>query len=623
MNRPSCGAEHEKIELSGGRRFSWCRRSIWGMPHSRFAVPSAFLLAIAMGISLFYLASCRSRSAGGPSLGEGAEVDSTAAGVAAAAYLIPDREEIQKRFGICLPDSGIVPLEVTLRNDTERTLVIHTSHGLAAPEPLHGLALDAGEAEYIPIEPVDVLAVLLGKEGKIGYRRPGIFDAVIGVAVPPALFYYGHRELTVGRRYRSIFKHSIFEATKGGATRPLHIEAGEEIKGYLFFYLQPELNPYILEEETAGVDSARAAALGLTIRPCAERSFDTLSGVEGLNDAAAAYPVGGGDAAARLAEGENHAANWRDGILFALPTGGKWRGGGLLVGRVEEILLRGASVMSEVSGKISSSARMAGAAAAGTHAACAVNFKATSSVYIVDISGPPEVLGQIDLDRKTRRIILTEEGLLVATNDGRCRYLSMDGLDERRDIKLGRHLRDLFLDGDRLYVMEKEELSIYTAVPSDPLRLIESRPIPEADRRFVGIRDDMLYILHGAGNAGWDTLVVYHQGSFEELARTVLPAEVRFADASGGELLLQLDGGLLLRIRFDGAPREFEAEVIGHLPFEAALIERTADGYTVLGRDGSLAADDIVPPLLPEYVSTVPAAQKPPEVTPRRSRAGR
>jgi hypothetical protein len=596
------------------------------MTHSRFAIPSAFLLALAMCLSLFYLVSCRSRSAGGPSLGEAAEADSTAAGVAVTAYLIPDREEIEERFGLCLPDSGIVPIEVTLLNETEHPLVIHTSHGLAAPEPFNGLTLDTGDAEYIPIEPIDVLAVLIGGRRAIGYRRPGIFDAVIGVAVPPALFYYGHRELTVGRRYRSIFKHSIYNETKGGTIRPILVEPGEEATGVLFFYLPPDVNPYHMGEEIADVDSARIAGLGLTVRPSAVRSLDTLSGVEGWNDVAAAFPtdqVGGEDVSVHLAEGEPHTINGRDGILFALPAGGKWRGGSMLAGRKAEILRRGASVMSEVSGKISSSARIAGVAVAGTHAACAVDFKATSSVYIVDISSTPALLGEIDLDRKTRRIILTEEGLLVATDDGRCRYLSIDGLDERRDVKLGRHLRDLFLFGDRLFVMQKEELSIYSAAPPNPLVLYERRPIPEADRRFAGIQEDLIYILHGAGNGRRDTLAVYERESFEELARMVLPAEVWFTDTDGENLLLQLDGGLVLRMLFEKGHREFKAEVVGHIPFEIALIERTGNGYTVLGKDGTLVTGDIVPPLLPEYVSTAPVAQKPSEVTPRRSRVGR
>ena len=196
-------------------------------------------------------------------------------------------------------------------------------------------------------------------------------------------------------------------------------------------------------------------------------------------------------------------------------------------------------------------------------------------------------------------------------------------MKERRNVKIGRHMRDLILDGDRLLVMEDEELSIYGAAPTDPLVLYEQRPIPEADRRFVGIRDDMLYILHGAKRAARDTLVVYHKGSFLELTRMVLPAAVRFADIRHGVLSLQLDGGLLLGVLYHGETRGFEAGVIGHVPFDAALIEREGDGYTVLGRDGRLAAEDIVPSLSKDLVTAVPVVPKPPEVTPRRSRVGR
>jgi len=602
------------------------------IPPSRSAVTRAILLVMALSVCVFMFSSCRSRSTGGAALGAEADRDSTApaegaaahmdssapvdtasGGVRVTAYLITDRKEIEERFGMFLPDSGIVPLEVTLHNETDRPLVIHTSHGLAAPEPFHGLTLAAGGSEYIPVEPLDVLAVLLGKRGEIRYRRPGIFDAVIGIAVPPALFYYGYRELTVGRRYRSIFKHSIYEGTKGGAVRPLRMEGGEEIKGCLFFYLTPDLNPYTAGDGEACVDSSRAASLDLTVRPCAERSFDTLSGVDEWNDAAVAYPPAAESAEARR----------RGAVVFALPAGGKWRGGGLLAGRVEEVLRRGGDAMNEVSGAVSSSARIAGTAAAGAHAACAINFKATSSVYVVDLSGTPALLGEIDLDRKIERIFLTGDVLIVATSDGRCRYVPLDGMKERRDVKIGRHLRDLVLDGDRLLVMEEKELSLYSAAPRDPLALYERRPLEKADRRFAGVRDGMIYVLHGAGDAGRDTLAVYHNGSFLELARLVLPAGARFADVGIRDIHLQLDGGLLLRVLFHGTTREFETEVIGHLPFDAALVERTEGGYTVLGRDGSLAAGDIIPSLLSDLVTAVPVVPKPPEVTPRRSRAGR
>ncbi len=615
MNKPYRGSGCNENGQNAAGILSW-RRVAAVLPTRGFTLPFALLAAIALCVSLLVLASCRSKSAGGPSLGGEAVADSAVSGVSVTAYLIPDREEIEERFGLCLPDSGIVPIEVTIRNETDHPLVIHTSHGLAAPEPFHGFTLATNGSEYVPIEPLDVLAVLFAGRKWVGYRSPGIFDAVIGVAVPPALFYYGHRELTVGRRYRSIFKHSIYNKTKGGAIRPIIVEPGGEASGALFFYLPPDVNPYRTGEEAAGIDSARAASLGLMVRPCAERSLDTLSGVEGWNDAAAAFP-------ASRTPGESAAAHGRDEILFALPAGGKWRGGGLLVGRADEVLLRGAEAMVEVSGKISSSARIAGTAAAGERAACAINFKATSSVYIVDISGPPALLGEIDLDRKIERIFLTGEACIIATNDNRCRYISLDGMKELRNVKIGRHLRDLILDGDRLLVMEEKELSIYNAAPPDPLVLYEQRPIPEADRRFVGIRDDMLYILHGAEKTARDTLAVYQNGPFFELARMVLPAAVRFADIRGDGLRLQLDGGLLLSVLFHRETREFEAEVICHLPFDAALIAKREEGYTVLGRDGSLAADDIAPPLSGDLVTAVPVPLKPPEVTPRRSRAGR
>jgi len=594
-----------------GRRFER------GIPRRCIAGPVAVLLVITFCASLFGLTSCRSRSAGGPSLVEAADTISISPGIDVTVSIIPGRDEIEKRFKIFLPDSGIVPLEVTVRNRTGRPVRIHTSHGLDAPESFYGFALEAGNEEYVPLSPIDVLAVLMGVGEPPRYRRPGIFDAVVGIAIPPAILYYGHREMSVGRHYRSIFKQSIYKAAAGGATRPILLEPGGEAEGFLFFYLPPGVNPYHIGEGGGeGVDSVRTAGLRLTLRPSDIQAFDTLPGTEGWGDAAAAY-------IADSEPGEPSGTGERDGIVFALPAGGKWRGGGLLTGRTREVLQQGGSAIREISEGVSSNARIAGTAALGRHAVCAVNFKATSRVYIVAISGSPALLKKIDLDRKIRRIFLVEDGLLVATNDDRCRYLSLGGMKLRRNVKIGRHIRDLFLDGDRLFVLGREEVSIFSATMPDPLRLIERRPLGEANRRFVGIKADVLYLIHWSGKTGGDTLAVYDRGSLVETARTILPASVGFSDVNRDDLLFQLDGGTILRVRFDVGSHRFEVECAGYLPFEAGFIERAEGGYTVLGKDGTLARGDIVPPVAREFVTVVPVDVKLPEVTSSRSRAKR
>ena len=591
------------------------RRFAWNVLRRWFAHSTAVLLCILFCASLFGLVSCRSKSAGELSLGEAADTTSISPGVYMTASIISDRGEIEKLFNTFPPDSGIVPLEVTIRNGTERPVLIHTAHGLDAPEPFHGFTLEAGTEEYAPLSPFDALAILMGVGEAPRYRKPGIFDAVVGIAVPPAILYYGHREVSVGRHYRSIFKHSIYEATKSGVVEPILLEAGEETNGFLFFYLPPDANPYHIGEEGANcVDSVRAAGHRLTLRPSDIQAYDTLRGTEGWTDAAVAYLTD-------KATGVPSERGERDGILFALPTGGKWRGEGILAGRTREILQQGGSAMMGISKGISSKASIAGTAALGGHAACAVNFKATSRIYIVDISGPPTLIEEIEFDRKIRRVFLVVDGLIVATNDNRCRYISLDGMKLRRNVKLSRHVRDIFLDGDRLFVLGEKELSIFTTVMPDPLRLIERRPVGKADRRFVGGEDGLLYFVHESGKARRDTLAAYERGSLEELARMVLPASAWFVDAGDKDLLLQLDGGTVLSIGFDAESHRFEVECAGYVPFEAALVERGGSGFTVLGKDGTLARGDILPPMVREFVTIVPVGVKPPEITPSRSRA--
>ena len=600
---------------SGGGKIG--RRFQGNVASYPLAGPFAVLLIVVICALSFGLVSCRSRSASGPDLGGETDTDSILPSVYMAASIIQDRGELEKIFKTFPPDSGVVPLEVTIRNWTERPLLIHTSHGLGAPESFHGFTLETGGEEYIPLAPIDALAILMGVRELPRYHKPGIFDAVVSIAVPPAILVYGRREMSVGRRYRSLFKHSIYEATNGNAVEPMRVEAGEEAKGFLFFYMPPDANLYLAGNAgPSAVDSAGAETLMLTLRPSGVPAYDTLRGTEGWSDAAVEYITGS-------STGEPSGGGERESVLFALPTGGKWRGGGLLAGRTKAVLQQGGSAMSGIVEGISSKARIVGTAALGDHALCAVNFKATSRVYLVDISGPPTLLEEIEFDRKIRRTLLTEEGIIVATRDDRCRYISLDGMKQRRNVKIGGHVRDLFLDGDQLFVIGEEELSTYSASSSDPLRLIERRSISKTDRRFIGIETDVIYMVHESGDTGRDTLVVYERGSLEEMARMNLPASAGFTEVGKNDLLLHLEGGALLRIVFDKGLREFETGIIGHLPFEVALVERGKGGFTVLGRDGTLVFGDIVPTLMREYVTAVPVVVKPPGITPSRSRSRR
>lgn len=572
------------------------------------------LLGIMLCVSLSGLVSCRWRSSSASSIDAETDTTSVSPGIHMTASIISDRERTEKLFKSFLPDSGIVPIEVTVRNLTDIPVMIHTSHGLEASEPFHGFILEAGGEKYSPIAPLDALAILMGEGKTIRYSKPGVFQAVVGIALPPAILVYGHREMSIGRRYRSLFKHSIYKATDGGAIVPIRLDPDGEAKGVLFFYPSRDANPFVTGEDGITiVDSALVDKFVLTLRPGDLPACDTLRGTEGWSGAAVAYfadpsvdePAGRGE---------------RDGIIFALPTAGKWRGGGLLVGRIHDVLERGETAMTGISDGLSSKARIVGTAALGDHALCAVNFKASSRMYLVDISGPPALLEEIELNRKIRRAFLTDDGIVVATRDDRCRYISLEGMKQRRNVKTGKHIRDIFLDGDRLVLLGKEELSIYGVAPSDPLRLIERRPFGKADRRFIGVESDIVYMVHESGNAGRDTLAAYEKGSLEEIARMILPASAGFTDVCDEDLILQLDGGALLRIVFDRKEREFETEVIGHLPFGVALVERN-NGYTVLGEDGTLAPDGILPHLLRDYITAVPVGVKAPGTSSSRTRA--
>jgi hypothetical protein len=576
-----------------------------GKPRSKIVFIA--LIAVLVGSFLF---SCRSRVSNEaiPSAGIEALETEAPGELVVTASLLAGRERIEKRFKTYLPDSGIVPVEVTLENNTDQTVVLRATNGLALPEIYSGFILEYQGKRFMLLSPFEALMLIMAEGKSLAYRKPGVFDAVVGIAFPPSLFYYGYKEYAIGRLYRSLFKNSLYQARKSGVLEPLRIGPGEEAKGFLYFFVLPEDSPYPTEyndrEEGVGLHGGPSVMFVQPTYP-----FETEpSGLE-VRDAVAAR--------VENASLENKDIVDRERALFALGSSGKWERGDVLMSNLKDALHRDGGSFIKVSTYSSNKSRLADASMHGAHAACLLNFKSSSMICIADLNADGDGAMDYDLERRAVRVILMDDGFISMAEDGECRFTRFgDKLTSRR-VRLGKESQDLFLDGDRLVLLSKKGVSFLGASNKDLLEKYENLPLAEGRRRFIGRDAKSFYVMHEADKVGGDTLAVYDPETFYERWRISLPGKIEHIDMEKG-FLVQIEDGTILHMSRDEAADTLRLDSMGYVPVPAGAIVHLDDGFTVIGKNGLIAEGGQVPRLIEELVKRVPVTVE--ESTPNSSR---
>ncbi|MBD3178253.1 MAG: hypothetical protein GF417_00895, partial [Candidatus Latescibacteria bacterium] len=130
------------------------------------------------------------------------------------AHILSDPEEINQLFHSFLPDSGILPVQVGVRNNSDGAVIIQGSpvHGLKGE--LSGFELIVDSGGEIPLTPMEVVSIMKG-ESSSGYRRKGVGRTTAGIIFPPLGAYYIYDEATVGRLFRPLTDRSFF-CTRNG-----------------------------------------------------------------------------------------------------------------------------------------------------------------------------------------------------------------------------------------------------------------------------------------------------------------------------------------------------------------------------------------------------------------------
>lgn len=521
------------------------------------------------------------------------------------ARFLPGRGEIEQLFKWHMPDSGVVPVQITLRNNDVVPFTIYCRSGVGGDESLRGFSLLVDGEEIELLHPINVLQRMIGTEKHVSYSDSKSKKIVAGTLLPPLGGYFLYNEFKIGRYYRPLFEHSFHRSLPSGLLLPLTLEPGETARGYLYFLLAGEDSPYAESGDTGNDHGGEGDVAGerlpvlhkdyeLRLRAYRSQSFsDSIS----VFDAVFPRRVD----PRRSCEGVTGKVKSTDRAFdekFILALHGRPEEGEDILfgcGRVDELLYRFDEGFSEIEMLSGERARLTDAVACGPLVACALDFTGKSRCYLIEVGGNAvHLMGRMLLPRRTRYLSFAEDGLLVVTADDFCRFFSLSDMEERRSVRLGHAVKGVARCGDRLAVWDgMRGLCMYGTAGETLLEELERYRLPKSgDLDVVGCDAESAtatILLRGSGGAG-DTLAVYALGGdagFRERTRLVLPARVAALCVCGTDCVVQLDGGLLIRLDLGESvtARAAEDGSADVLVRETAFLPFTLRALTCIGNE--------------------------------------
>lgn len=576
--------------LTGG-----CRTTGPPAPRRRFARLRAAAPIVLIAL-LLAGGSCRRRGEiPWPELGDTGQA--AGAGIELHARFLPSGTEIERLFKWHMPDSGVVPVQVSLRNSDVVPLTVHCWGDIMAEGSFTGFSLLARDREAPLLDPLAVLQRRAGTAEHISYDRSQKKKIISGALLPPLGGYFIYREFKVGRYYRPLLKHSFFESLPSGLIVPRTLEPGETARGYIYFALEDDLNPYVpaaaagaARDSVVAVPASGRGATGAADEPAAD---GTDSGERAADDEdlpappielreryelvlashrppvfAESLPVYDAFFPSRnpptVRRGAGSPAPGISGVdaegVFALALHVQRSGMGDVLfgfGRVGELADSFDDSFHVISSLSGTHARIADAAMRGSRIVCALDFRGKSRIYLFDTAArrPRRTVRNVLLPRRTRHLFLSDDVVLVVTDDEFCRALSLTDLTQRRSIRLGHAVKGVTLCGDRLVAFDgMRGICVYGTTGETLLDEIGRYELPKCGDIDIAVCDPArgaLAVLHRGSDDAGDTLVVHTLGEktgLRERGRLPLPAPVHAFHGRGSDCMLHLDGGLLLRL---------------------------------------------------------------------------
>lgn len=494
-------------------------------------------------------------------------------GLSAAASAVVDPAAVQALFSRDLLEYGIVPVQVTVRNDDVVPLALHAGD-LSGAASFGSIRLRAKTA-HRPVHPAAIVSYVRGEPSADAYRTLGMGDYVAGTLLGPLGGFYLYREFTIGRYMRPLLKRSLLPPGEHGLFASLVLEPGESATGFLYVVLPEDESPFRTVERTIERDGRtktrvgrefvpeKAAGWELVVRPAAAPEAVVASGTAYRD--ACFFEAEGGAAAALL-----DSVSSRESRVLVASAGDVAAGAarGVELGRVR-----------------SRAASIAGAAAGAGWTAVAVNTRASARVFVRDADGAAVTAS---IDRPVAALVAAPGGPLAIATNGFAWPVDPATGDAARRTKVARSVQCAAATAAGLLVVAPTEVTLFSLDEGGVGNTIAGRALKSIDRRPAGLLGGDLVIVHdGRGLAG-DTLVVIGGGDAAERGRLVLPGRIAAAGSDGRRLLVCFETGLLAEI----VAGEGGAPVVsrtGRLPAPPAAIRplgdrfvcRTGDGYIV------------------------------------------
>jgi len=511
------------------------------------------------------------------------------AGIEAAATLIDDSEAFKSLFKCYPPDSGVVPVYVTVKNVDARPVQIHNINYLPLNDTFRGFTLEFGDNVLDPIHPLEAVMYIKGKAKVPDYKKIGAGNVVAGIIVWPLGIYYIVRGVQYSREYKPLLRNSFFPAGRGGNFDPVTIQPGEVASGFIYFALQPDDNPYYRDFDEPDIDKRGKENPSLKVESGGDLRISVNPAVSSSSYDDCEVPVDSMLAvrALKLMRSEDGSpAGHSSGDFFALVSN-EDRGSklDLVVGSSEEVFesrsTGGFTVLSELSGK---KADLVDASRWGNRAVCGVNFKQKSRLYLVEwIDGKLMLVAEEQFDRKIRRVIAAEDAIYVTTETGFCYTFEYDGLKAKRYVNMGNKVDDIVMTEGKLLAFGKKSVLEYEIIPGHNPKRTRQVNISSSDKRDAGLAEEGVILKHKGRGTHGDTLVMYDPESLKEVIRQPFPGRIGIIDMSVDGVIVQMTGGMIMRIvRQEEDYGTYEA---GWIPVLATSSGRSGEIVTVVSEE--------------------------------------
>jgi len=533
------------------------------------------------------------------------------------AHILSDPEEINQLFHSFLPDSGVLPVQAGIRNNSDRPVVIMGSSFQALNERLSGVEMIRDSETFTPLSLMEVMEIMKGDRG-VQYRSKGVGRTAAGLIIFPLGLYYVYDEATVGRMYRPLADNSLFETTDGFFLDPLRLEPGQEKTGYLYFPVSS--SPYVrtkVREESVVREEEEELAL--------KEGFNHISKLRARVIIAESLPAGViADTLSFYDISFGESENKGQGVpaVFLRELSGR-SGDSEIVWMEYDIPDEMVKKKREenIIDRLSSEAEIADVDLRGSYGALAVNFTRKSRVYLFSRESGEGFIWTEGLDRNVIGIILTEQGVIAACDNGVCYFMDIeDGAVDNRYRKLASGLHDIIWYQGNVAALASESVRFFSAGKDNPFQPLGEFEVAEGEKRVLGISDGLITVLRKPGKTEGDTLSIIDPANGRETGEYPVPGRVTAA-VSGNSSLIWLESGVVLRIE-PGAD-EVRITDATFISFEAEELAFSGKRAFAAGKDGVILSFNLEDMPAHGYIDRVcPVGLSPPRSKPESRRMG-